>query len=830
MARVNNLNDFLTDVAGAIKTKKGSETAIPAANFDTEILALPSQGTYEQKTLRVSTNGTQTVVPSSGFDAIDELDLTVAVPEKQLQTKSYSFTQNTAVTLEPDTGYDGFNTVTLDINVPGSQINNQDKTITQNGSYTADQGYTGLGTVTVNVPSGGGEIDITTTSGLPSPIRNMKSYRDNSGDLHLTWKNPTQNFSGNVALVRKENAIPTLPIGNQTYQLLEDNTESIVFDKQTIAPNTKYGFLALPLNDDGYIQTEYSATAKILDSTINIQNDYAEINLPEDLQSLTALNSYIDKSGNVFLSTQSSSVTGIWVLDKSQNALVKLYENGYYWTNFFEDKDGNVFIASTITSGIVRYDSEQKTISQVYSAGTNWGVFFQTSEGDILASYSSSTYDGILKYNTTTGLFDQIYYSGYNHKYFYEDTEGNTFIAPSITSDNNQILLYSNGSIASISNFTNYPSYSIDTIYEDSYGNVFFLYCDRSAASNGITIYIYDEDTGKVKNMGMEKTPYRIYEDKSGNLFLVKRLFDSNTALGSDCVFKLNRETNQFYAINVTTKSSTSSGEWDTVFHVSGNNEVFLLSNAYDTTGLTSGLYKYNNANDTFEIVPTDLSSFAFVLSERTNSWSMFYFYEDSYNNVFITCENYGVNSSAGTNTTNTFMYDRTNNGILDVSATVAQSAIAKGFFSNMIEVSPGELYLSNSNYTFTDNKGLFKFDYTNKVFNRVADNGLLYTLLKDDENETLFGTNIYAENSTNNYFVKYNKNNDTYTEENNRKYGIKLGQYLFINSYRVYNADTDVVDTVNGNYETAVNISDTNTFNYALSLATSTKYLIYSK
>lgn len=35
----------------------------------------------------------------------------------------------------------------------GSTINNQDKTVTSNGSYTADSGYTGLGTVTVNVPT-----------------------------------------------------------------------------------------------------------------------------------------------------------------------------------------------------------------------------------------------------------------------------------------------------------------------------------------------------------------------------------------------------------------------------------------------------------------------------------------------------------------------------------------------------------------------------------------------------------------------------------------------------------------------------------------------------
>ena len=155
MARVNNLNDFLTDVASAIKTKKGSETAIPAANFDTEILALPSQGTYEQRVLNISKNGTQTITPSAGFDAIDELELTVAVPEKQLQSKTYNFTQNTTIQLLPDTGYDGFDVVTLNIEVPGEEINNQDKEITENGVYTADEGYTGLGTVTVNVPQTG---------------------------------------------------------------------------------------------------------------------------------------------------------------------------------------------------------------------------------------------------------------------------------------------------------------------------------------------------------------------------------------------------------------------------------------------------------------------------------------------------------------------------------------------------------------------------------------------------------------------------------------------------------------------------------------------------
>ena len=42
MARTNNLNNFLTDVANAIRTKKGTQATIAAADFDTEIENLPS--------------------------------------------------------------------------------------------------------------------------------------------------------------------------------------------------------------------------------------------------------------------------------------------------------------------------------------------------------------------------------------------------------------------------------------------------------------------------------------------------------------------------------------------------------------------------------------------------------------------------------------------------------------------------------------------------------------------------------------------------------------------------------------------------------------------
>lgn len=114
MARINNLTNFLIDVAAAIKEKKEDITDIPAANFDTEILNLPSQGVYQQKTINITQNGSQTVTPDTDYDAIDELIINTNIP---LQTRNYTFTQNTTTTLTPEQGYAGFDEVGITISV-----------------------------------------------------------------------------------------------------------------------------------------------------------------------------------------------------------------------------------------------------------------------------------------------------------------------------------------------------------------------------------------------------------------------------------------------------------------------------------------------------------------------------------------------------------------------------------------------------------------------------------------------------------------------------------------------------------------------------------------
>lgn len=79
MARVNNLTNFLTDVASAIKQKTGDNTAIPAADFDTEILSIETVGNYQTKSVTITDNGNYSISPDQNYDAIDRLDLSVTV-------------------------------------------------------------------------------------------------------------------------------------------------------------------------------------------------------------------------------------------------------------------------------------------------------------------------------------------------------------------------------------------------------------------------------------------------------------------------------------------------------------------------------------------------------------------------------------------------------------------------------------------------------------------------------------------------------------------------------------------------------------------------------
>lgn len=118
MARINNLTNFLNDVSSAIKEKLGDNTPIPASQFDTKIASIETGGNYQQKSITISSNGTQIITPDENYDAIEQLTITTSVPVYSLQTKSVQITSNGSISVLPDTGYNGMTQVDLTVNVP----------------------------------------------------------------------------------------------------------------------------------------------------------------------------------------------------------------------------------------------------------------------------------------------------------------------------------------------------------------------------------------------------------------------------------------------------------------------------------------------------------------------------------------------------------------------------------------------------------------------------------------------------------------------------------------------------------------------------------------
>jgi hypothetical protein len=137
-------NQYYQDIAAAIRAKNGQTTSYKPSEMASAINLLPVSGStvsLQDKTV-TPTATTQTVTPSTGYGALRSVTVN-AVP-----ATTSTFTTNGVKT--PPSGQ-WFSVVT--ISVPTDASNNQDKVVTSSTvtqTISADTGYTGLGTVTIN--------------------------------------------------------------------------------------------------------------------------------------------------------------------------------------------------------------------------------------------------------------------------------------------------------------------------------------------------------------------------------------------------------------------------------------------------------------------------------------------------------------------------------------------------------------------------------------------------------------------------------------------------------------------------------------------------------
>ena len=83
----------------------------------------------------------------------------------------------------------------------GTTIRNQNKIVTENGVYSADSGYTGLGTVTVIVPNS--ITEISTATEMDTILANATSA--DIGKAYMYVGGTTEKYENNAIYLIKEN-------------------------------------------------------------------------------------------------------------------------------------------------------------------------------------------------------------------------------------------------------------------------------------------------------------------------------------------------------------------------------------------------------------------------------------------------------------------------------------------------------------------------------------------------------------------------------------------------------------------------------------------------
>ena len=132
----------------------------------------------------------------------------------------------------------------------GSTINNQDKTITANGSYTADAGYTGLGTVTVNVDT------VNNTPLSITPSTSSQSFTASSpytGYGTVTVNAVTSSIDSNIQAENIKNGVSILGVSGTYTGSGGSSTKYGVSIDNTLGSVDSNGVLQMPDNTAGDI-------------------------------------------------------------------------------------------------------------------------------------------------------------------------------------------------------------------------------------------------------------------------------------------------------------------------------------------------------------------------------------------------------------------------------------------------------------------------------------------------------------------------------------------------------------------------------------------------
>ena len=203
----------------------------------------------ESKSITINSNGTQNVLPSSGYDGLSSVSLLVNVPVPKIEIgKSERISTNGIVNITPDSGYDALESVRVNVEVPNGT---ETKSITSNGTYTPTSPNIGFSSVTVNVPQENLNIETSkmvniSSNGLKNVLPSLGYDALGKVQVNVAVPNETETktitsngtytpTSPNIGFSSVTVNVPELNIeGNKTLATITKNGDSVV------TPSTGY--------------------------------------------------------------------------------------------------------------------------------------------------------------------------------------------------------------------------------------------------------------------------------------------------------------------------------------------------------------------------------------------------------------------------------------------------------------------------------------------------------------------------------------------------------------------------------------------------------------
>lgn len=185
MSKQNNLTDFLTGVAGAIRAKKGTTAKINPQNFESEIASITTSKPEQEKTVTITENGTFEVVSDSG-KVMSKVTGTVNVASEKptLNAPTISLNGSTIIITNPSsngnfaTSYKVFNGSTLLATVTSKTVNLS--------TYIST-----VGTHSITVKAIGTNFNDSAASNAVNYIYNVYSITTNLTNVMANASNPT---------------------------------------------------------------------------------------------------------------------------------------------------------------------------------------------------------------------------------------------------------------------------------------------------------------------------------------------------------------------------------------------------------------------------------------------------------------------------------------------------------------------------------------------------------------------------------------------------------------------------------------------------------------